>query len=421
MLPLLFAEPSPWKAPMKEVIHMIRSVSSVSVLVIATVLGFYSTSEATVRNINIGDFFFSPTHTVANLGDTIQWTFTDGVHTTTSDGASPKSWNSGNRSSGTYQIVLGRSDRPGPFPYHCNIHFTMVDTIYISPTHDGDGDGIPDIVDNCPFQANPSQVDSDMDQYGSACDCDDNQTGVHPGALEIVDDGIDQDCNGFDAVTCFRDVDHDGFGSATMVVATDGSCDVAQSESVVGADCNDNNLSIHPGATEIVDDGIDQDCNGFDAVTCFVDADKDGFGTSLGTTVVANDGTCDVAASESTVKTDCNDTNAGIHPGAAEVPNDGIDQDCNGSDLTGSCCSLRVGDVNGSGSDEPTIGDVSVLIDAKFISGTCTGTIGCLNEADINQSGGFAPTCNDITIGDISALIDYLFITGPTRGLANCL
>jgi len=85
------------------------------------------------------------------------------------------------------------------------------------------------------------------------------------------------------------------------------------------------------------------------------------------------------------------------------------------------CCLSRVGDANGSGSDEPTISDISVLIDAKFITGTCDGVVGCPPEADINQSGGAEPTCDDITIGDISILIDYLFITGSTLGLPDCL
>ena len=86
-----------------------------------------------------------------------------------------------------------------------------------------------------------------------------------------------------------------------------------------------------------------------------------------------------------------------------------------------SCCLNRVGNANGLGGDEPSIGDVSVMIDARFITGTCEGILECLAEADVNQSGGLYPTCDNITIGDISTLIDYLFITGPTLGLADCL
>ena len=85
------------------------------------------------------------------------------------------------------------------------------------------------------------------------------------------------------------------------------------------------------------------------------------------------------------------------------------------------CCEGRVGNINGDGGDEPTIGDISTLIDAKLITGTCYGIIECLEEADTNQSGGTNPTCDDITISDISVLIDYLFITGSSLGLAECL
>jgi hypothetical protein len=77
-------------------------------------------------------------------------------------------------------------------------------------------------------------------------------------------------------------------------------------------------------------------------------------------------------------------------------------------------CTARVGDANGSGEDEPTIGDISIMVDAKFISGDCESVNLCLGEADVNLSGGAAPTCQDISIGDISVLIDYLFVTGPT-------
>ncbi len=95
----------------------------------------------------------------------------------------------------------------------------------------------------------------------------------------------------------------------------------------------------------------------------------------------------------------------------------GIDAD----NLLALNCEGRVGDANGLGGDEPTIGDISVMIDAKFITGTCDGIIACLAEADVNQSGGTDPTCDDITIGDISILIDYLFISGPSLGLNDCL
>ena len=88
---------------------------------------------------------------------------------------------------------------------------------------------------------------------------------------------------------------------------------------------------------------------------------------------------------------------------------------------SGSCCVGRVGDANGLGGDEPTIGDVSVMIDAKFITGTCDGIIACMTEADVNRSGGLGAICDDITIGDISILIDYLYITGSGLGLDDCL
>jgi hypothetical protein len=86
-----------------------------------------------------------------------------------------------------------------------------------------------------------------------------------------------------------------------------------------------------------------------------------------------------------------------------------------------SCCQGRTGDANGLGGDEPSIGDIAVLIDAKFISGTCDNLIPCLAEADVNQSGGADPTCDDITIGDISILIDYLFISQNQALLLQCL
>jgi hypothetical protein len=84
------------------------------------------------------------------------------------------------------------------------------------------------------------------------------------------------------------------------------------------------------------------------------------------------------------------------------------------------CCASRVGDANNSGDDVPTIGDVSWLIDALFIS-VDLSMIECLAEADINQSGGADPQTSDITIGDVSFLIDALFISVDLTMLPDCL
>ncbi len=348
---------------------------------------------------------------------------------------------------------------------------------------DTDGDGIPDGSDNCPTIFNPGQGDLDGDLIGDLCDpdadgdgingpfvggpdCDDMDGTVYPGATEIVADGVDQDCDGCD--DCWQDMDSDTWGTTTAVTDNDLDCSngsLPQMAAVTG-DCNDGVASIHPGAVEAVADGVDQDCDGCDV--CWQDMDSDTWGTAI--VVTDNDLDCSNGSLPQMAGTtgDCHDGVASIHPGATEICNgqddncdgtsdaefgdsdaDGWGQDCDNcwamanpgqADTDGdcpampyssdpvcgdvctstTCCVLRVGDANGLGGDEPTIGDISVMIDALFISGD-PSVIACLAEADINQSGGVSPIPADITIGDISTLIDYLFITGPSLGLPNCI
>ena len=90
------------------------------------------------------------------------------------------------------------------------------------------------------------------------------------------------------------DKDGDGFGSVDSG----------------GDDCNDDDATVNPGATDVWYDGIDSDCAGGD------DYDQDGDGH------IASDYGGD----------DCNDTDADINPSALDTWYDGVDSDCAAND-----------------------------------------------------------------------------------------
>jgi hypothetical protein len=84
---------------------------------------------------------------------------------------------------------------------------------------------------------------------------------------------------------------------------------------------------------EVTGDGVDQDCDGGEV--CWSDADDDGHAAETGATVASKDADCDdpFEASGSDPADDCDDGNPGAYPGATEIADDGVDQDCDGSDL----------------------------------------------------------------------------------------
>lgn len=82
---------------------------------------------------------------------------------------------------------------------------------------DNDGDGVPDISDNCPSDSNPSQLNTDGDTFGNACDSDKDNDGVLN-----ADDNCPVVAN---ASGQGADADGDGVGDACDVCADTGLAD----------------------------------------------------------------------------------------------------------------------------------------------------------------------------------------------------
>jgi hypothetical protein len=184
---------------------------------------------------------------------------------------------------------------------------------------DGDGFGVADdTVWAC--QKPSGYADADTD-------CDDTDALVNPTVTDVCDD-TDNDCDGDidedrPPTPWYSDGDDDGFGAGNPFLA----CEAPAGTVVEDGDCDDGDASVRPGQTEVVADGVDQDCDGVD--DCYGDGDGDGFGGLAA--VVGADLSCENAG-ESRVSTDCDDSAGTVFPGAAEGVADGVDQDCDGSD-----------------------------------------------------------------------------------------
>lgn len=131
-------------------------------------------------------------------------------------------------------------------------------------------------------KSNIPAVDLDNDGYDSSIDCDDNNPDIHPGATEILNNEIDENCDGIAEI---EDKDQDGYNSQN--------------------DCDDNNANINPAALEIPNNNIDENCDG---IIFIIDEDDDGFNSDL----------------------DCNDNDSAINPDAIEIIDNDIDENCDG-------------------------------------------------------------------------------------------
>ncbi|MCB9677238.1 MAG: putative metal-binding motif-containing protein [Alphaproteobacteria bacterium] len=205
-------------------------------------------------------------------------------------------------------------------------------------------------------------------------DCNDGSFSVHPDAPEICDN-LDNDCDGLtdgaddslDVPLQFPDGDGDGFGTGDGIR----SCQTLEAHVEMGGDCDDEVPEVNPAATEICDEGIDNDCNdladdddpNLDTFTTFyVDADMDGVGA--GAAIAA----CEAPVGTVAFDGDCDDTSAVAYPGALEICDD-LDQDCDGDPDTPQfspdpCVPYEA----------PWEGSWTLSIDNGTAMATCTGT-----------------------------------------------
>jgi|GEM_PF-5645706 hypothetical protein len=150
-------------------------------------------------------------------------------------------------------------------------------------------------------------------------------------------------------------------------------------------DCNDNDITVHYGASEICGDKIDQDCDltpddGCPGVACN-DSDGDSFGVGA-----------------DCVLSDCNDTDAEVHPWAKEKCGDNADDNCNGIADDG-CIGRQCidGDADGYG-----------------IGAGCPGAQDC-NDLDHFVNPGAAEFCGDGIDNDCDLFPDDGCATGTDK------
>ena len=216
--------------------------------------------------------------------------------------------------------------------------------------------------------------DEDGDGYISDVDCNDNDPNINPGATEICD-GVDNNCDGLIdeglLQVYYADNDGDGFGDPQN---SELSCTEIPGYSLNNTDCDDTNADINPSSFEVCDN-LDNNCDsqideGLPFETYYTDEDGDGFGSGAAFT------SCIVPLDATSEGGDCDDSDPNINPGETEIPNNDIDEDCDGEAL------VIDNDGDGFNSDEdcddsnPEINPAAEEIGGNGIDEDCDGVDG---------------------------------------------
>ncbi|MBK6830014.1 MAG: hypothetical protein IPG92_04355 [Flavobacteriales bacterium] len=273
--------------------------------------------------------------------------------------------------------------------------------------NDADLDGVcNDGTDNCPTVSNASQINTDGDSEGDACDGDDDNDGVADGSdndqlnpnscVDADGDGCD-DCSGT----------HDGFGVAANNDVNDDGPDNDSDGLCDSFDTDDDNDGT-PDTAEIacgsdplnaastceICDGLDNDLNdgideGFtdtdsDGQADCVDGDDDNDGVADGSDNASlNPDSCEDADGDGC--DDCSQNGGSFAAGANNFPaNDGPDADTDGICDSGDNC---VNDPN------PTQANA----DADALGDACDA---CPNDANNDADG-------DLICGDVDTCPTY--------------